>query len=108
MEGLTHHVIQRGNNRCDIFRCNDDYEFFLAALGVACQAEHVEVHSYTLMTNHVHLLLTPRKEGAVSLAMQDIGRTYVGVRSSSLSVVQLREQCVRRRGQHCDGASSLS
>jgi len=35
------------------------------------------VHSYTLMTNHIHLIVTPRKVGAVSVAMQDIGRVYV-------------------------------
>ena len=77
MAELTQHVIQRGNNRSDIFRCGDDYEFFLTALGTSCKREHVEVHSYTLMTNHVHLVVTPRKVGAVSVAMQDIGRLYV-------------------------------
>jgi putative transposase len=77
MAGLTQHVIQRGNNRSDMFRCDDDYEFFHAALGCTCSDEHVDVHSYTLMTNHVHLAVTPREDGAVSRAMQDIGRLYV-------------------------------
>lgn len=74
---LTQHVIQRGNNRSDVFRSVDDYEFYLAALGSSCRKEQVEVHSYILMTNHVHLIMTPRKVGAVSVAMQDIGRLYV-------------------------------
>ena len=77
LAGLTQHVIQRGNNRSDIFRCGDDCEFFLAALGSICREQHVEVHSYMLMTNHIHLIMTPRKTGAVSVAMQDIGRVYV-------------------------------
>lgn len=75
--GLTQHVIQRGNNRSDIFRCVDDYEFFLAALGCICRKEHVDVHAYVLMTNHVHLIMTPRTVGAVSIVMQDMGRMYV-------------------------------
>jgi len=37
----------------------------------------VHVHAYVLMDNHFHLLLTPQKEGAVSLMMQAIGRSYV-------------------------------
>ena len=35
------------------------------------------MHSYVLMTNHVHLIVTPRGAGGVSQAMQTIGRLYV-------------------------------
>jgi putative transposase len=77
MAGLTQHVIQRGNNRSDIFRDRDDYEFFLAVLERACKQEDVAVHNYVLMTNHVHMVMTPRKDAAVSLLMQAIGRFYV-------------------------------
>jgi putative transposase len=77
MAELTQHVIQRGNNRADIFRSGDDYEFYLTALGDSCRKEQVDVHSYTLMTNHVHLIVTPHKVGGLSVAMQDIGRLYV-------------------------------
>jgi putative transposase len=77
MAGLTQHVIQRGNNRSEIFRCDDDYEFFLAALGHACGREDVDVHSYVLMKNHTHILVTPQRARGVSLAMQAVGRLYV-------------------------------
>jgi putative transposase len=77
MAGLTQHVIQRGNNRSEMFRCDDDYEFFLATLGYACKREDVDVHSYALMNNHIHALVTPQRAGGVSLAMQTIGRLYV-------------------------------
>jgi putative transposase len=36
------------------------------------------VHAYVLMTNHVHLLVTPSSAGAVSRMMQWLGRQYVG------------------------------
>jgi len=29
------------------------------------------------MTNHVHLLVTPRRPEAISLVMRDVGRRYV-------------------------------
>jgi putative transposase len=35
------------------------------------------VHAYVLMTNHVHLLLTPQTVDGVSRVMQSLGRRYV-------------------------------
>jgi putative transposase len=75
---LTQHVINRGNNRCDIFRAEKDYAFFLAALYKAAEKHRVDVHSYTLMTNHFHLVVTPRVETGLARAMHLIGTTYVG------------------------------
>ncbi|CAH1385252.1 hypothetical protein NTGM5_10134 [Candidatus Nitrotoga sp. M5] len=37
----------------------------------------IDVHAWVLMSNHVHLLCTPQKEGAISRMMQSIGRMYV-------------------------------
>jgi putative transposase len=76
--GLTQHVLNRGNNRCDIFRSVRDYAFFLAVLRDASIKYELEVHSYTLMTNHFHLVVTPRRATAVSMTMQVAGSRYVG------------------------------
>jgi len=35
------------------------------------------VHAYVLMTNHIHLLLTPARAGAIGRVMQSVGRRYV-------------------------------
>lgn len=75
---LTHHVINRGNNRCDIFRAEEDYLFFLVALRGASVRYQLDVHSYVLMTNHFHLVATPRAASGLSRAMQMIGTKYVG------------------------------
>jgi putative transposase len=75
--GFPHHVILRGNNRQPIFLDNADRERMLALIEQHSQAQGVHVHAYVLMDNHFHLLLTPQKEGAVSLMMQAIGRSYV-------------------------------
>src|SRR5207237_6770534 len=37
----------------------------------------VAVHAYVLMTNHVHLLVTPEQEDGLSRFMQALGRRYV-------------------------------
>jgi putative transposase len=74
---LTQHVFNRGNNRCDIFRAGRDYAFFLLALRDAALRFQVDIHSYTLMTNHFHLVATPRITAGLSDAMQVVGTKYV-------------------------------
>jgi putative transposase len=59
LAGQAHHVIQRGNNRQAIFFDDADRRFFLSALGDALTAHDCVLHAYVLMTNHVHLLVTP-------------------------------------------------
>jgi putative transposase len=46
-------------------------------LGEACRHYGVLVHAYALMTNHVHLLMTPRIADGVSRVMQSVGARYV-------------------------------
>jgi putative transposase len=75
--GVPCHVVQRGNNRNACFFADDDYLFFREVLADACQRYRVDVHAYVLMTNHVHLLLTPRAVDGVSRVMQSLGRRYV-------------------------------
>ena len=71
------HVIQRGNNRCKIFGNDDDYLVFHDWLVDACHHHECLVHAYVLMTNHVHLVMTPRHAHSVGNVMQYMGRRYV-------------------------------
>lgn len=71
------HVIQRGNDRQAMFAEERDYRFFLYCLETARREHGVAVHAYALMTNHVHLLVTPQAATSVPRAMQAIGRRYV-------------------------------
>lgn len=71
------HIISRGNNRDACFYSDDDYLFYLECLSHACNKHRVSVHAYVLMTNHVHLLLTPTSESGIPNVMQSIGRRYV-------------------------------
>lgn len=75
--GQPQHVIQRGNNREVIFVSDDDYRFYLESLQDACLRHQCDVHAYVLMTNHVHLLMTPHAENGIGKVMQSVGRRYV-------------------------------
>jgi putative transposase len=75
--GEVLHVIQRGNNREPIFAAPNDLRFFLSCLANACRAHGLLVHSYVLMTNHLHLLPTPRNKESLPRTMQSVGRRYV-------------------------------
>jgi len=77
LPGHPQHVIQRGNNRNIIFASEDDFYFFESCLIEACIKFDVMVHAYVLMTNHVHLLMTPSDEQGLGKVMQSVGRRYV-------------------------------
>ena len=71
------HLIQRGNNRQVIFRCENDYRSYCAWLKEAATRYGCAIHAYVLMTNHVHLLVTPEEAESVPRTMQLLGRRYV-------------------------------
>ena len=75
--GVPQHVIQRGNNRGRIFFEDQDYRCFLKWLKAAAEKHRCQIHAYALMTNHVHLLVTPDIEYGLSKAMQSLGVRYV-------------------------------
>jgi putative transposase len=79
LPGVPLHVVQRGNNRAPCFFNDVDRRFYLKCLAAAAERRRCALHAYVLMTNHVHLLVTPVEAGAVGAMMQDIGRRYVRV-----------------------------
>jgi putative transposase len=77
LAGYPHHVIQRGNNRQPIFQDRADYVRMLELLRENASRFGVVVHSYVLMGNHFHLLVTPQTADALPQMMQSVGRSYV-------------------------------
>ena len=71
------HVIQRGNNREAIFFAEADYDCYRGWLADAAAAYGCAIHAYVLMTNPVHLLVTPRRADSLPQTMQSLGRRYV-------------------------------
>ena len=75
--GQPQHIIQRGNNRQVIFAADADYQFFRDALIDAADNHGLAIHAYVWMTNHIHLLATPKEEDSISKVFQSVGRKYV-------------------------------
>jgi len=75
--GIPWHIIQRGNNRSACFYADEDYQFYLHHLKEQAEKCSCEIHAYVLMTNHVHLLLTPEKENSAAQLMKNLGQRYV-------------------------------
>lgn len=71
------HVIQRGNDRQAIFFSEEDREAYLGWLLAAASDHGCRIHAYMLMTNHVHLLVTPERASSLPRMMQSLGRRYV-------------------------------
>jgi putative transposase len=77
LPGISQHIVQRGVDRQPCFAADSDYGNYLHELAEAALKHSCSVHAYVLMTNHVHLLVTPTEAGAISRMMQAIGRRYV-------------------------------
>ena len=75
--GISHHVIQRGTNRCDIFSRDEDYEMFLLLLANAMGRHPTLLHGYALLHNHFHLQMTPEQPDALERVMKSVGERYV-------------------------------
>lgn len=71
------HIIQRGNNRQICFFGHSDFIVYLDMLGIAARQAACQVHAYVLMTNHIHLLLTPNDEQGPAALMKSLGERYV-------------------------------
>ncbi|MEY3760837.1 MAG: hypothetical protein RIR39_2328 [Pseudomonadota bacterium] len=75
--GLPVHVFQRGHNKEPVFFDDEDYLVYLRYLKESAEACGCLIHAYVLMTNHVHLLVTPKSSTAISSLFQSVGRHFV-------------------------------
>jgi putative transposase len=71
------HIVQRGINRNRCFFGDGDYAAYLRYLGIYAGRFGCSIHAYCLMTNHVHLLVTPHAEAACALLMKNVGQCFV-------------------------------
>jgi putative transposase len=76
LAGVPLHIIQRGNNRARCFHSEGDYRLYLGLLLELSPKFRCSVHAYVLMTNHVHLLLTPTEELGASMLMKNVGQRF--------------------------------
>lgn len=76
LPGVPMHVIQRGVNRCTVFRDDRDRLYYRKLLRIRSAEEAVAIHAFVLMGNHVHLLLSAGHQGAISSMMRRVGQAY--------------------------------
>ncbi len=77
LPGLPLHIVQRGHNRDACFFGEEDFQAYRHWLGEALNESGAALHAYVLMTNHVHLLITPQQTEDVSRIIISLGRRYV-------------------------------
>lgn len=77
LKGIPLHHIQRGNDRRPVFMDDRDHLLYRDLLREGCGRFGCAVHAYVMMTNHVHLLLTPAEPDSVARLTQWMGRHYV-------------------------------
>jgi len=76
--GVPHHVTQRGNGRARTFFGDADYRLYRDMLAESCQNAGVEIWSWCLMPNHVHLILVPSDEDGLRRSLAPVHRRYAG------------------------------
>jgi len=70
-----HHIVNRGIERSNVYRSDEDKNKFLQIVCKACRTYKVNVHDYCLMDNHYHLLIQTTSEN-LSLFMRQINSNY--------------------------------
>jgi len=76
LPNFTYHIVQRGNNHQACFFAKDDYLYYLERLRCIMPRYGVKLHAYCLMTNHIHLLMTPKLETSISDTLRVVGSSY--------------------------------
>ena len=69
-------VTQRGNRRQQTFFNDEDYQSYLELMAQWCEKYKVEIWSYCLMPNHVHLIAVPETKDGLKLAIGEAHRRY--------------------------------
>ena len=72
-----YHIINRGNDRAQVFHADGDYQAFITLLREASLRIPVRLLGYCLMPNHFHLALWPHHDGDLSRWMHWLLTAYV-------------------------------
>ena len=72
----AHHVTQRGNNRQDVFFVDEDHQVYLDCLMEASKRFDLRIEGYCLMTNHIHLVATPKYETSLAHSLKRTNQLY--------------------------------
>jgi putative transposase len=71
-----HHITHRSNSRDTIFEAPSDFFHYLKLMGKACKREPIDLIAFCIMSNHVHLILTPHQPAGLSRFMATVQQGY--------------------------------
>jgi len=71
-----HHIIQRGNNRQDVFFDDKDKKYYLDMLNKYSKECECKINAYCLMNNHIHILMVPQQDNSLAKTMQKVSLKY--------------------------------
>ena len=75
--GECYHVYNRGCNKEQIFREEENYVYLKRLLNESLQKRHVSMIAYCLMPNHYHFLMRQETEIPISEVIHDVFNSYV-------------------------------
>jgi len=76
MPDVPHHLTQRGVRSMRIFHSESDFREYIRLLAEQAPLHTLDIISYCLMSNHVHLVCVPRREDSLSGAVGEAHRRY--------------------------------
>lgn len=77
LEGLVYHIINRGNNRQDVFKDEGDFNTYLKVIKRFKEKYSFRLYSFCLMRNHTHLIIEPSKPNTLSKIIQSITLSHI-------------------------------
>ena len=70
LEGVAHHITQRGNYRQNIFEDDEDKKVYLEFIGKYAKDYDLKIYAFCLMTNHVHFIGVPEKSDSMAFTFK--------------------------------------
>ena len=76
LNNVCYHIINRGNQKQEIFLGDPDFEKYLQLLKHFKKKYTFKIFGYCLMPNHIHIILEPKKPDNLASFMQGLTQTY--------------------------------
>ena len=74
--GIPHHVTQRGNRGEQVFFTDADHLRYLELLEFYSEKHGLDILAYCLMTNHLHLVVLPRRDDSLARVLKPVHLRY--------------------------------
>lgn len=71
-----YHIMTRGNNRHEVFKTESDYQYFLELIARFKLEHPFDLYHYSLMPNHVHMLIKTNRASDFSNFMKRLNLAY--------------------------------